>query len=57
MVKAGETSFSNQGDGVGRDFLRTYLSGEGILDGIDQDISATAKDAFVENGKIFGIID
>jgi len=54
VVKAGETSFSNQGDGVGRDFLRTYLSGEGILDGIDQDISATAKDAFVENGKIFG---
>lgn len=55
VVKAGQTVLvAQEGDGVGRDLLKDYLSGEGLLDGIASGISPTLKEATLENGQIAG---
>jgi hypothetical protein len=54
VVKAGETQLNQEKDGVGRDILKGYLSGEGILDRIAGGISATVQKATLEDGQING---
>jgi len=54
VVKAGETLLANEEDGVGRDILKNYLSGEGILDRIEVGISTTLREANVQDGQIIG---
>jgi len=54
VVKAGETLLSHEVDGVGRDILKNYLSGEGLLDEIEGDISSTILKAKVQNREIIG---
>jgi uncharacterized protein YhaN len=54
VVKAGETRLNQENDGVGRDILKDYLSGEGMLDRIASGISATLKKATLANGQITG---
>lgn len=54
VVKEGETLLAREDDGVGRDILKDYLSGEGLLDRIQVGISSTLREARVENGQIFG---
>ncbi len=55
VVKAGETVVaSEEEDGIGRDILRNYLSGVGLLDQISNRISATLRDTTIENRTILG---
>ncbi len=52
VVRAGETLLAEEGDGVGRDILKDYLSGEGLLDRIDKNIPKTVQKAKVEDRQI-----
>lgn len=54
VVKEGETLLAHEEDGVGRDILKNYLSGEGLLDRIQARISRTLQEASVQNGQIIG---
>ena len=54
VVKSGETLLSHEVDGVGRDIIKSYLSGEGLLDDIEKAISATIQKSTIENGEIIG---
>jgi recombinational DNA repair ATPase RecF len=54
VVKAGETRLVEKEDGVGRDTLKDYLSGEGLLDEIGERISSTLQEATVQNCQISG---
>ena len=54
VVKEGETLLAHEEDGVGRDILKNYLSGEGLLDRIEERISATLRKANVQGGQIIG---
>lgn len=54
VVKAGETILAQEKDGVGRNILKDYLSGEGLLDRIDERISSTLKEATIQHGLING---
>lgn len=54
VVRAGDSRLSVSRDGVGRDVLKTYLSGEGILDDVDKNISATTMEACIKDGIIEG---
>jgi len=62
VVRGGDTRLSRERDGVGDRILRTYLSGKGILDDIEKNISQeTVKKAVIEGGiieaKQTGLID
>ncbi|MCD4701883.1 MAG: AAA family ATPase [Candidatus Aegiribacteria sp.] len=53
VVRAGDTRLSSTGDGVGDNILRTYLSGKGVLDEVENGIKQeTVKKAIIENGTI-----
>ena len=53
IVKAGETLLNkNEEDGVGHSILKHYLSGEGLIDNISQNISNTLQKATIQNGQI-----
>ncbi len=52
VVKAGETHLKQEPDGVGRNILKDCLSGEGILDAIDEKIPATLRAASIVDGTI-----
>jgi energy-coupling factor transporter ATP-binding protein EcfA2 len=54
VVKEGETLLADEKDGVGRDILKNYLSGEGLLDRIEAGISPTLREANVLDGQIIG---
>ena len=54
MVRAGDTSLSSNPDGVGVDLLRDCLSGEGLLDDIEEKISATIKGTELVDGEWTG---
>lgn len=54
VVKEGETLLAHEEDGVGRDILKNYLSGEGLLDRIQARISSTLQEASVQDGQIIG---
>ncbi|MCD4847463.1 MAG: AAA family ATPase [Candidatus Aegiribacteria sp.] len=47
VIRAGETRLSDTRDGVGRDVLKTFLSGEGTLDQIEKNISQTIREAHI----------
>jgi uncharacterized protein YhaN len=52
VVKEGETLLADEKDGVGRDILKNYLSGEGLLDNIGKRISTILQKAKVKDGQI-----
>ncbi|HCR04019.1 MAG TPA: hypothetical protein DIU18_02385 [Gemmatimonadetes bacterium] len=53
VVRAGETLLAEEvDDGVGRDILKDYLSGEGLLDRIDKNIPKSVRKAKVEYRQI-----
>lgn len=54
VVRAGETQLSEAGDGVGRGMLKDYLSGEGLLDRVEDRISRTIQRATVQGHLIDG---
>lgn len=55
VVKGGESLLlAREEDGVGRDILKNYLSGEGLLDKIGTKISTTLQKANVSDGQIIG---
>ena len=54
VVRAGETLLAEEGDGVGRDILKDYLSGEGLLDRIASRISLTLRKAEIQGSQIIG---
>ena len=54
VVRAGETLLAEEGDGVGRDILKDYLSGEGLLDRVASNISATLGTAEIQGSQIIG---
>ena len=54
VVRAGETLLAEAGDGVGRDILKDYLSGEGLLDRVASNISATLGTAEIQGSQIIG---
>lgn len=54
VVKEGETLLARDEDGVGRDILKNYLSGEGLLDRIGTRISTTLQKTNITNGQIIG---
>jgi len=56
VVKEGATWLdeSSAGDGVGMDLLRRFLSGEGLLDAVEERISTTLQNASIGDGKILG---
>lgn len=54
VIRAGETRLSDTRDGVGRDVLKTFLSGEGTLDQIEKNISQTIREAHITEGIIEG---
>lgn len=55
VVKGGESLLlAREEDGVGRDILKNYLSGEGLLDKIGMKISTTLQKANVSDGQISG---
>lgn len=55
VVKAGETVVaSEEEDGIGRNILRNYLSGVGLLDQISDRIPATLRDTTIESRTIVG---
>jgi energy-coupling factor transporter ATP-binding protein EcfA2 len=55
VVKGGDAFLGADAvDGVGQQVLRNYLSGEGLLDAIEQGVSATIREATIEDGQILG---
>lgn len=54
VIRAGETRLSDTRDGVGRNVLKTFLSGEGILDQIEKNIKSTIREASISEGIIEG---
>ena len=54
VVRAGETLLAKAGDGVGREILKEYLSGEGLLDRVADRISATVQKAEIQGSEIGG---
>jgi uncharacterized protein YhaN len=54
VVRAGETNLSESPDGVGMDILKHYLSSQGILDTMENRISQTITNAYVEDQIIKG---
>ncbi len=53
VVRGGDTRLSSTGDGVGDNILRTYLSGKGVLDEVENSIKQeTVKKAVIKNGSI-----
>ena len=54
VVKEGETALTDGKDAVGRDILKNYLSGEGLLDKLEARISATLREANIHNGRVVG---
>lgn len=54
VVKEGETLLTEEKDGVGRDILKNYLSGIGLLDAIAKRISPTLQGAEVKGKDISG---
>jgi hypothetical protein len=54
VVKEGATLLAEEKDGVGRNILKNYLSGEGLLDRIQEGISNTLQQTSVKNGQIIG---
>lgn len=54
VIKAGETYLTSDSDGVGRDILKNYLSGEGLLDKIEGRISKTIRDSYVSDCWVHG---
>lgn len=55
VIKGGETQLlAHEQDGVGRDILKSYLSGEGLLDEIGSRISTTLQKSNIEDGQIVG---
>ena len=54
VVRAGETLLAKAGDGVGREILKEYLSGEGLLDRVADRISATVQKAEIQGSEIVG---
>lgn len=55
IVRAGETNLSASLDGIGMNILKDYLSGERMLDEIENRISKTIQTASVEKETIKGI--
>jgi len=45
VVKEGETLLAHQEDGISRDILKNYLSGEGLLDTIQARITTTLQES------------
>ena len=54
IVKAGETRVTQESDGIGRQILKDYLSGEGMLDRIAARVSATLQKATLAGDQITG---
>lgn len=54
VVRAGDTSLSDEAKGIGRNILRDYLSGEAVLDKIRDRISPTIQKASLEHNSIHG---
>ena len=54
VIRAGETRLSDTRDGVGRDVLKTFLSGEGTLDQVEKNISQTIREAHITESIIEG---
>jgi hypothetical protein len=54
VVKAGESVMVREGDGVGHELLRSYLSGESLLGRIEERIPPTLRNATVQNGQVSG---
>ncbi len=54
VVRAGETVLAKERDGVGRDMLKDYLSGEGLLDRIAGNIETVIAGAKVQDRQIDG---
>ena len=54
VVRAGETPLAEGVDGVGRDLLKAYLSGEGLLDGLADRVESVITGAEVQDGRIVG---
>ncbi len=54
VVKAGETLLAGAEDGVGRDILKNYLSGEGLLDDIEHYIPDNIRTSDIVNREIAG---
>lgn len=55
VVKGADLSLEDgHGPGVGRDILTEFLSGRGVLDDIQGNISKTVRKATIENGQIVG---
>jgi hypothetical protein len=55
VIKGGETQLlTHEQDGVGRDILKSYLSGEGLLDEIESKISTTIQKSSVTDGQLIG---
>jgi len=54
LVRAGETLLSDEVDGVGRDLLKDYLSGEGLLDRLADDVEAVIRAAEIQDCQIVG---
>ena len=54
VVRAGETLLAKGADGVGRDILKEYLSGEGLLDRVADAISVTLQKAEIREFQIVG---
>ncbi len=54
VVRAGNTSLSEESGGISKSILKDYLSGEGILDKIEKNISTTIQNASIEDQIIDG---
>ncbi len=54
VVRAGETLLAEKADGVGRDMLKDYLSGEGLLDRVAGDVETVITKAEVRDRQIIG---
>lgn len=53
VVRAGDTRLSGSRDGVGDEVLRTYLSGNRVLDDVEENIrQETVKNAVITDGRI-----
>ena len=56
VVRAGETLLAEtkDGDGVGRDMLKDYLSGEGLLDRVADNVEKVIRRAAIQDRQIVG---
>ena len=55
VVKAADVELSDENTtGIGKEILKQYLSGEGIIDSIQRKIKDTLKNSKIENGEIIG---